>query len=218
MTTTIAPTSPTATAATGAGSSGKALGSLAGNFNDFLKLLMVQLQNQDPSSPMDTNQFTSQLVQYSSVEQQINMNSNLTKLLGATQDGALLQGSSMVGQDVALSGDMVPLQGGSARVRFTAAKAGLVNIDVQNEAGTTVRRVEVAAQAGANEFTWDGMDQTGRGKPDGAYHVAVHGADGAPLAVEPHGRVTGVQRSGGALTVMLGLASVKLSEVQSVAR
>ena len=75
------------TAAASSGSSAitqtgtSALGQLSGNFSDFLTMLMTQLKNQDPSSPMDANQFTSELVQFSSVEQQINTNGNLTQLI-----------------------------------------------------------------------------------------------------------------------------------------
>ena len=64
---------------------GLALTALSGNFGDFLKLLMTQLQHQDPTSPLDTNQFTSELVQFSAVEQQINTNTSLTKLIQLTQ-------------------------------------------------------------------------------------------------------------------------------------
>ena len=87
--------------------------SLSSNFNDFLSMLMTQLQNQDPTSPMDTNQFTSELVQFSSVEQQINTNTSLTQLIQLTQAGEVMQASAMTGKQVTVSSDHVPLQNGT---------------------------------------------------------------------------------------------------------
>src|SRR5262249_27383532 len=90
----------------------KALTSLSSNFNDFLKMLMTELQNQDPTSPMNTNEFTSELVQFSSVEQQINTNTSLTQLIQLTQAGEVMQASAMAGKQVTVSSDHVPLQNG----------------------------------------------------------------------------------------------------------
>src|ERR1700692_3621762 len=95
---------------TTANSSQNALTSLSSNFQDFLSMLMTQLQNQDPSSPMDTNQFTTELVQFSSVEQQINTNTSLTKLIQLTQAGEVMQASAMNGKQVTVTSDHVPLQ------------------------------------------------------------------------------------------------------------
>ncbi|HTW28990.1 MAG TPA: flagellar hook capping FlgD N-terminal domain-containing protein, partial [Acetobacteraceae bacterium] len=72
-----------------------ALSSLDGNFTDFLNMLMTQLQNQDPTSPMDSDQFTSELVQFASVEQQIDTNQSLTSLIQLTQGSEVIQGSQM---------------------------------------------------------------------------------------------------------------------------
>src|SRR3954453_23870144 len=108
-------TTTAAAAATvpGATSSAKtSLSSLTSNFGDFLNLLMTQLKNQDPSSPMDTNAFTSQLVQYASVEQQINANSNLTKLIEATQSNGMLESGSVVGKQATVTSDHFILQDG----------------------------------------------------------------------------------------------------------
>ena len=100
----------TSTAAASSGSA--AMGALSGNFSNFLSLLMTQLQNQDPTSPLDTNQFTSELVQFSSVEQQIKTNTGLTQLIQLTQAGEVMQSSSMLGRQVTVNSDHVPLQNG----------------------------------------------------------------------------------------------------------
>ena len=122
-----ASTSPTATQA--------ASNALSGNFQTFLQMLMTQLQNQDPTSPMDTNAFTSQLVQFSSVEQQINTNSSLTQLIQLTQASGVLQSTAMVGHRVSVTSDHLALQNGAASVQFTAPGAGPVAVAVYNDSG-----------------------------------------------------------------------------------
>ncbi len=87
-------------AATAAQAGQNALASLSNNFSTFLNMLMTQLQNQDPTSPMDSNQFTQELVEFSGVEQQINTNSSLTQLIQLTQAGELMQGSTLDGKQL----------------------------------------------------------------------------------------------------------------------
>ena len=218
VTTALAASSASPTAATPA--SGGALSKLSGNFNDFLKLLMTQLQNQDPTAPMDTNTFTTQLVQFSSVEQQINTNTSLTTLIQATQGGSLLQASEMMGKAVQATSDHLALQGGKAGVGFTLSAPQQVTVSVANEAGTVLRTGTVSGTSGANTWAWDGKDSSGRTLPDGSYRVAVTsvGSAGATQAVPftVSGTATGVQRTNGALAVQMGGLSVDLSQVQSV--
>lgn len=224
MTTAAATSSTSAATATGTASGtatpGNALSALSGNLNNFLSLLMTQLQNQDPTSPLDTNQFTSQLVQFSSVEQQINTNASLTKLIDATQGGTVLQAGGLVGKTVQATSDHLSLQNGAAGVSFTLPAAGPVTVAVANEAGTVLRSETVSGTSGANAWSWDGKDSSGRTLPDGSYRVSVTGVDasGASSAVPftVGGTATGIQRSNGALTVQVGALSVDLSQVQSV--
>lgn len=217
---TIGATSGTTTAAakgtTAATSlSGGALQKLSGNLNDFLKLLMTQLQNQDPTSPTDVDQFTTELVQFAGVEQQIDTNANLTKLIQLTQGTSMLQSSAMVGKQVEVDGDHLSLQGGKAGLRFTSATAQPVKIAVQSAAGTTVREAELTGRAGANDWIWDGKDGGGRTLPDGAYRVAVTGASGTvPFTVLA--TATAVQRKDDAVKLQAGGLTVDMSAVRSV--
>src|SRR5580698_2745524 len=105
---------PTGSTAPGQGSN--PLTSLSSNFGDFLNLLMTQLKNQDPSSPMDANSFTSELVEFSSVEQQINTNTSLTQLIQLTQASDVTQSASLLGKQVSVQSSELPLQNGSATV------------------------------------------------------------------------------------------------------
>jgi flagellar basal-body rod modification protein FlgD len=178
---------------------------LAGDFQTFLKMLMTQLQNQDPTSPLDTNQFTSQLVQFSSVEQQINTNSSLTQLIQLTQAAGVLQSTAMVGHRVAVASDHLALQNGSASLRFDAQTAGPVAIAVYTDTGDKLTEALVDAQPGSNAWSWNGRDSNGNQIADGSYRVAVMGAAGGgaahalPFTVE--GTATGVVRDGGGLTL-----------------
>ena len=210
-------TTGTTTGATG----GDALSSLSGNFSDFLSLLMTQLQNQDPTSPLDTNQFTSQLVQFAGVEQQINANTSLTQLIQLTQGSELMQASAMMGRQVAVQSDHMPLQNGSGALAFTAPAAEPVAIAIYNDAGSKIRDALVTATKGQNAWTWDGTDNNGASVPDGSYRVAVIGAntDGttAALPFNVLGVATGVQKSGNAVQLQLGALTTDFTTVQSVA-
>ncbi len=165
------PTIPSATAgaagSAAAGSGKTALSSLSGNLNDFLKLLMTQLKNQDPTAPMDTNTFTTQLVQFSSVEQQINTNTSLNTLIQATQGNTLLQSSSLVGKGVQVTSDQLSLQGGQAGVRFTTATPQPVDISVYDASGTKLVQARVSSTAGDNAWSWNGQTAGGTQLPDG---------------------------------------------------
>jgi len=208
-----------AVAGTATATKGAALSSLTGNYNDFLKLLMTQLQHQDPTSPMDTNQFTSQLVQYSSVEQQINTNSSLTQLIQLTQGGEILQSSSLVGKPVTVASDHIALQGGKGAVHFDTATSQAVSVGVYSDAGVKLRDTALTSQPGHNTWAWDGKDSQGSVVPDGAYRVVATTSSGGAIQALPFtvsGTATGVQKSGDALKVQLGALNVDLSAVQPV--
>lgn len=194
--------------------------SLTGNYQTFLKLLMTQLQNQDPTSPLDTNQFTSQLVQYSSVEQQINMNSNLNQLIELGQTNGVLQSSFIVGRSIAVYSDQLALQGGQAGVRFTAVSAGPVQVAVYSAKGERLAESVVNASPGENGWAWDGTTERGTVAPDGAYRVIVKtqpvGSVGAELPFVVIAKATGVEQHGKDLQLQLGALSVKMGAVRSI--
>ena len=205
-----------ATQSTGTTSTSKnPLSQLSGNFQDFLGMLMTQLKNQDPTSPLDTNQFTSELVQFSGVEQQINTNASLTQLISLTQSGQMLQGSSMVGKQVQFTSEQMPLQNASGSISFTAVADGTAQITISDRSGGTLVSSTVPTTAGNNTFTWNGKDANGNQLADGAYKVAVTNG-GAALPFTVSGTVTGVVNNSGTLNLQLGAESTAFSTVQSV--
>ena len=225
-TSSLTPTSmtPVATAppptSTASAASTSALTSLTSNFQDFLGMLMTQLQNQDPTSPMDTNQFTQELVEFSGVEQQINTNSSLTQLIQLTQSGQVEQGASIVGHQVELNSGSLVLQNGSGALSFTTPTAEPVEIGIYDSNGNKVADNVVNTTAGSNNWTWNGQDGNGVQLPDGSYQAAVEaaGASGQAMAVPftVLATATGVQQTASGLQLQLGSASVPFSSLQSV--
>ena len=192
-----------------------ALTKLAGNFDDFLSLLTTQLKNQDPTSPMDTNQFTTQLVQFTAVAEQINTNATLGKLLTASLAQQLGQASSLVGREVAFTGGTLPLQDGEARVDFRSGGQQPVQVTVSDASGTPVHAELVNAKDGANTWTWNGTGADERRLPDGAYTVAVTAA-GSAIPFQAVGTVTGAEQADKNVQLKFGAAGVGFDKVVSL--
>jgi flagellar basal-body rod modification protein FlgD len=201
-------------------SAASSLTQLAGNFQDFLSLLTTQLQNQDPTAPLDTNQFTSQLVQFTSVQEQINTNATLGQLLTATQAQQLTQASSLVGKTVDFTSPQLPLQGGTGSLQFQSATAQPVQVSIADANGTVVQSATVDAVAGSNSWTWNGATSGGGTEPDGSYTAGVTGVTAAgvsgamPFTVS--GIVTGAEQVNSVVQLMFGSQAVGFGSVVSL--
>ncbi len=210
-----------AAASTGT-SAGGGLAGLSSNFNSFLTLLTTQLQHQDPTSPLDANQFTSELVQFSQVEQQINTNTSLGSLIQLTQAGDLTQASGMLGSKVTAQSNQIPLQNGTGSITYTAPAAGPAAIAIYDSAGNQIKDVSLTAAAGKNNWSWDGTNNNGTTMPDGAYKIAVIGGNSngstAALPFDVVGTATGVQSANNSLTLNMGALAVPFTAVQSVSK
>lgn len=168
---------PTEPASAAGASVTNAAGTLTGNFNNFLRMLMTQLRNQDPTSPMDTNEFTRELMQFSSVEQQIATNTSLTRLIELRQAGGVTQSAAMIGRSVAVESALLPLQAGHGAVRFALPAGQSARIAVLTERGEPVVEAGVNGRRGENIWRWDGKDTAGKRVPDRVYGVAVMAGD-----------------------------------------
>ena len=179
------------------------------DLNRFLTLLVTQLQNQDPLDPMDANEFTSQLVAFAGVEQQIFANSNLEKLLQLEQTNQISALVNFIGTTIEAEGRTVPLENSKAAFTYDMP-AGTANgtVTITNSAGLTVFTSDADTTSGKHTFNWDGRNQSGIVQPDGAYNVLVSGLDFAgnllDIAHTMLGRVTGVGIDGGLATLFLG--------------
>ena len=169
---------------------------------------------------MDTTEFTRELVQFSSVEQQIATNTSLTRLIELTQAGEVMQSSAMIGRRVAVESEEMPLQAGKGMLRFSVDAEQPVRVAVLNGQGATIAEKTVTAQRGANDWVWDGKDGNGRTMPDGSYRVAVHaiGASGTPKALpyQVVGTASGVTTETAGVRLQLGTLAVPFSAVRSV--
>jgi flagellar basal-body rod modification protein FlgD len=200
----------------------KAQQQLNTNFNDFLTLLTTQLQNQDPTNPMDSSQFTSQLAQMSAVEQQINTNSNLEKVLAAitsSQSGSLV---SYIGKQIDAIGSNGVLAGGGAVFAYNLPQAAATTtISISDAKGNVVYNGNGDVKSGRNQVIWDGVNSnSGATMPDGIYTIKVTAKDAAGKDITATtyttGLVSAVDNSSGTPALSLGPITVPANDVISV--
>lgn len=192
------------------------------NFNTFLTLLTTQLQNQDPLSPVDTSQFTQQLVGFSEVEQQINTNKNLQQLIQLQTSNEAIAATPLVGQTIQYSGATAPLAGGQAGFSYSLpSNAANVNLLVEDASGNVVFSTAGNTNAGTHDFVWNGKSSSGAQMPDGGqYTLQVVATDASknPITatVSSFGVVNGVSIANNQATLNLSGVSVPLSELLAI--
>jgi flagellar basal-body rod modification protein FlgD len=218
MTTAVTPT----TSATGTSASGNTgLQELSGNFDTFLTLLTTQLQNQDPMSPMDSNSFTQELVEFSGVEQQINTNSDLQTLIGQGTSSAGSNAVGYLGKTITLTNGNAALQDGQANWTYAlASPAATTTLTVSNSSGQAIYQTTGATVAGQQSFSWNGEDASGTAQPDGVYTLTATSTaqDGTNVttAVASSGVVDEVNMTGTTPLLMIGPMGVPISSVSAV--
>ena len=183
------------TAATPGSTAADSKTELAGNFDTFLKILTSQIQNQDPLQPMDSSQFTQQLVQFSGVEQQIKVNSQLEQLLSATRSNAGASLSGYLGQQAEIKTANAEFTGTPIHWRYTLpSDSAKTTVTVQDSGGQIVYSETGELAAGEHDFTWNGKGFNGATLPTGkAYTVNVIAADANGNALTPdHSLITSV--------------------------
>jgi flagellar basal-body rod modification protein FlgD len=169
---------------------------LAGNFQTFLTLLTTQLQNQDPLTPLDTNQFTQQLVQFASVEQQLKTNDQLTTLVSLQQTAQSTQALTFVGKTAAVDGSTATVTNSSATWKLSVPTNSNVSISIANSTGQTVLTGTVPVSAGDSQpFTWNGRGNDGTHFPDGQYKLTATAVDTAGNSVGVSTQIEGVVNS-----------------------
>ena len=162
------------------------LTSVTGNLNTFLKILTTQLKNQDPTAAQDTNQFTQELVQFASAEQQINTNTKLDTLINLqTSANSVSSTLGYMGKYVSLASDSkLPLQSGKAEMSYTlASQANAVSISVKDSTGKVVATLPGTTASGTNTISWDGKDSSGAQLADGTYTFGITATTAAGVAV-----------------------------------
>lgn len=193
--------------------------SLSQDFDDFLQLLTTQLQNQDPLNPMDSNEFTNQLVQFSQVEQQINSNQKLDSLLALQMSSATSTALGYVGMDASYISSEAYFDGSRPvnLIYSLSEKAETAKMRIVNEDGETVYTKIVDTAIGKNEVTWDGKDSDGKTVDKGSYTVYVDALNKEGKSVSStivtQGRVRGIETQDGAIMLLIGDRAVSIANV-----
>ena len=195
--------------------------SLTETFDNFLTLLTKQLQYQDPLSPMDTNEFTSQLVQYTEVEQSIDTNQKLEDLLALQNSNQAMAAMSFLGTTIEAQSGAIALSEGSATLEYEMdAATTATTISIIDSTGKLVRVVQGASAAGTHSYTWDGTDGNGVALEDGVYSIQVTGSDlddkRVDITTRAVGKVSGVEVRNGQVLLSIGALQIPLEDVHAV--
>jgi flagellar basal-body rod modification protein FlgD len=191
--------------------------------DDFMRLLIAQLQNQDPLSPMDNQEFAVQLATFNSLEQLVSVNEKLESITGEQSLASRVSSATFIGKEVSAKSDKVNLgQAGDAALHYElGSNAAKVTIKVLDDAGNVVRQLDAGNQnAGRQRVIWDGSTDLGRRSPAGVYRFEVVAVDNAgktlPLTKQVRGIVTGVDLGAAEPMLEVGELRVPVSSVLSI--
>lgn len=193
---------------------------IAGNFQLFLQLLTTQLKNQDPTSPLDTNQFTQQLVQFASVEQQLKTNTNLDALVALNKSQQATSSLSFVGAKVIADGSATEYKDGVAVWNVTSPSVATANISIMDSNGNTVWTDKQTLQQGIQSYAWNGRTTTGQLAPEGSYTIKVDALDATGQQVTTStdfsGTVTGVDLTGDQPLLLIGSTYLRIDQIKGI--
>jgi flagellar basal-body rod modification protein FlgD len=222
--TTTAPVTTTAQtpAASTPATAPDAMSQLSGNFSTFLTLLTTQLKNQDPTAPMDSNQFTQQLVEFSQVEQQIDSNNNLKTLISQGTSQAGVNATTYLGKHVSVTNGNASLSGGQANWSYTlGTTAAASQITITDPNGKVVYTGAGSTTAGNNSFSWNGQDNASNQLSDGTFKMAVTAttSDGSAVttSVASAGTVSQIDMTSGTPQLVIGNMEVALTDIAAIA-
>ena len=220
----VAPTGASASSGTGAAGGTTSATSLGGT--DFLTLMLAQLKNQDPTSPVDSNTFLSQLASLSEVQGITNLNTSFSALSGSMVSSQALQASSLLGHQALVSSSAASLATAGGTITGAVAvpqTTSGVTLNIANSAGVLVQQINLGAQpAGLANFSWNGKQGDGSQAPAGQYTLTAQVAgvaSGTAVGTYVNGTVQSVTMGAGTTGLTLnvaGLGSVPFSSVQQI--
>lgn len=218
---TSAPATPPPAGSSSTSGSSSSSGGIANNFQSFLMLLTTQLQNQNPLDPLDTNQFTSQLVQFAQVEQQLKSNDQLASLVALQKTTQATQALGFVGQNVAVDGSTAHFNG-SATWNLDAPKDSTATISITNSVGQTVYSGNFSVSSGNASFIWDGVGNDGTKWPTGDYKMSVTAKDSTgkdvAISTEIQGPVDSVDLTASPPLLSIGGQNYTIDQIKRVVR
>lgn len=192
--------------------------------DDFLKLLMTQLQNQDPMKPMDNGEFMGQMAQFSTVQGITEMGDSINSLVGMYQGQQMSNNASMIGKQALVVGNRAQLQDGKlgGAIDLTSA-ANDLSIDIKSETGEVMASLGLGSRmSGTQEFAWDGIKHDGTKAPEGNYYLTASAVrDGAATvpAMQVYGTVNSIQLKNGEVTLnVAGQGNVSFDNVKRISQ
>jgi flagellar basal-body rod modification protein FlgD len=207
------------------GNKSNALSGLTNDFESFLQLFLTQLQNQDPSEPLDTNQMTDQIVQFTQVEQQINTNTKLDAMITAQKSSSINNALGFVDKFVEFEGSQINFNGAGARSEFAYKLDGPaqnISIAITDATGKTVRKVDnLDGTVGKkNSVVWDGTDDAGNHLEAGVYNIKISAknSEGNIVGLKQYvtDYVTSVDLQGTNVVLNFGALSINANNVSTI--
>jgi len=216
-----APAATTGTTSTTTDTSSSSSTGIADNFQTFLTLLTTQLKNQNPLDPLDTNQFTQQLVQFAGVEQQLKSNDQLKSLVTLEKSAQATQALVYVGNTVSVDGSTTNFDT-SATWNMTATKDTNAVVSITNSAGSTVYSGNFTIKQGGSSFLWDGKSNDGTSNPAGVYKLTATGKDSngqdVAISTEVQGVVDSVDLTSSPALLSIGGQNYTTDQIKRVVR
>jgi flagellar basal-body rod modification protein FlgD len=216
-----APSTSSSSSSTSSSTSSTATTGIADNFQTFLTLLTTQLQNQNPLDPLDTNQFTQQLVQFAGVEQQLKSNDQLKSLIDIEKSAQATQALVYVGNTVAVDGSTAQFDT-SATWNFQTEKDTSATITISNSTGQTAFAGSYSLKQGNSSFVWDGKGNDGVQWPAGTYTMTATGKDSSgnsvAISTEVQGIVDSVDLTASPPLLSIGGQSYTTDKIKRVVR
>jgi flagellar basal-body rod modification protein FlgD len=207
--------------ATGSGNAVDA-NTIAKNFTMFLQLLTTQLKNQNPLDPLDTNQFTQQLVQFAQVEQQLKSNEQLAALVSLQKTAQATAALNFAGQTVVVDGTTAQLVNGRATWSFTSPRPAVATITIKSANGQVAYSGNFTLQAGPQNFVWDGKGNDGVVWPSGPYTMIITSKDAngqsVAIATEIQGVVDSVDLTQNPPLLAIGGQTFTLDKIKRIVR
>ncbi|MBW2129546.1 MAG: flagellar hook assembly protein FlgD [Deltaproteobacteria bacterium] len=190
--------------------------------DDFLKMFLAQMRHQDPLNPMDTQQFSAQLAQFSSLEQLYNVNETLEAIKESEAGLGRYQALSFIGKEVLAEGDRIPLvEGKEGKAAFRIPEKADCTVHIVNDEGQLLRKIPLGVlQAGRHDFTWDGKNDLGGTMPPGTYRfeVSARSISGAAVKAETliRGLVEKINLEGNSPLLYVGEIPLRLSQILDI--
>ncbi|GAA0598711.1 flagellar hook assembly protein FlgD [Caenispirillum bisanense] len=199
----------------------KARAKIGADLDAFLLMLTTQLQNQDPLSPMESNEFTQQLTSFAQVEQQIGINENLQSMMSLQKSSMNTMALGFLGKYAEIEDNVVHMKGDPVKFAYNvSAQSKNVTIELRNKNGQVVKTINGNLAPGAHVYTWNGLGDDNTKQPNGDYTVTIKAVDKDDKPVRTwttvQAKITGVSTDGTEPYLTINGVAVPMREINAV--